>query len=120
MGAGMAADPWELTPAEAAGLRRELEQVWAALFGGPTSESLEDDLDRLSKWFGPRVRNASLRGLLESATPYTASAETLDFDPPLAIAAGTRTVITLEGRVALEQLREAEGDPESLRLAVKA
>src|SRR4051794_32959059 len=101
----------ELVAADARELQADLEVLWQALFGAP-ARRLIPDLNKLRRcWFGPRVAPASLRTRVEALGATPVGRRALSFDPPLVLRVLDGYVITPEGRLALEQLREQRGAP---------
>jgi len=113
----MAEDPFELDAERAAVVRGDLLRAWRAMVGEP--QEIDADLRRLAAWFGPAATPAAVRRRVDATAAVSVGDMLLTrFNPPLALTAGGRTVITPEGRLALELLLEAEGDSDPVSLAV--
>ena len=94
--------PASLARERALELVGNLEGAWLDQFGGYPTD-LEGDLERLAPLFDPLAREATVRRRLEEIPPASTELES-----PFAVDAGDgRQVVTPEGRVALEVLRDA-------------
>ena len=105
--------PLLLEAPDATRLRSELTALWHTLAGRPPS-SLSDDLGELAKWWHPKLRGATLRELV-AALPSVPDAPVSPFlnDRLWAQIDDQRGIISVEGRVLLAVLGEAETIGES-------
>lgn len=103
---GQYAGPTRLTADDQAALRRDLERAWEAMVGRPPGD-LASDLRLLEPWFGPPSRAAGIATRLD-ALPAAGVAEGWfgAFEPPLLLGGPDAAIVTPEGRVALDRLRD--------------
>jgi hypothetical protein len=90
-------------------LRDDLLRAWSAMFGELTE--LEEDLERLAPFFGPRVLPKHLRLRIAKLPPLEVDEATRAFEPSVVLQVGDAVVVTPEGRVLLEDLFDEDGAP---------
>lgn len=88
-------------------LASELHEAWAAMYGQPPGE-LAEDLHRLAEVFGPRVSADRVDRTVRSLSASPLGPTTSRLYPSLLLPAGRGVLVTLEGRLAFELLREKE------------
>jgi hypothetical protein len=90
---------------DGAALQAELLGAWEAMCGEPPG-SLADDLRRLGELFGPGVSRERIGQVVRGLPPSPLGPTTSRLYPSLLLPAGLGVLVTLEGRVALELLRQ--------------
>src|SRR4051794_408921 len=94
--------PFELSRERALALAGDLETAWQAQTGSYPLD-VQADLAKLAPYFDPLAREATLRRRLDDLPPRMG-----ELPPELAVDAGEgRQIVTAEGRLALELLRQA-------------
>jgi len=98
--------PLQLSRERALALVGDLETAWQAQTGAYPLD-VRADLAKLAPYFDPLAREATLRRRLDDLPPRT-----VELPPELAVDAGEgRQIVTAEGRLALELLRQALAEP---------
>jgi hypothetical protein len=100
--------PLLLEVADATRLRSELTLLWHAL-SGRAPGTLAADLGELAKWWHPKLRGATVRELIGSLSPVPEGLASPFLNDRLwAQIDDQRGIITVEGRIVLAVLDEAE------------